>query len=67
MRLAAARARLVTLRFARPVQTARGTFATRSSVILELCDTDGRRGYGEAAPFPAESAGATPQKQPERG
>ncbi len=52
MRLAAARARLVTLRFARPVQTARGTFATRSSVILELCDTDGRRGYGEAAPWP---------------
>lgn len=52
MRLAAARANLVTLRFARPVQTARGTFATRSSVILELCDADGRRGYGEAAPWP---------------
>jgi o-succinylbenzoate synthase len=52
VRLSAARASPVTLRFARPAQTARGTFATRSSVILELCDADGHRGYGEAAPWP---------------
>jgi o-succinylbenzoate synthase len=52
VRLSATRASPVTLRFARPVQTARGTFATRSSVVLELSDVEGRCGYGEAAPWP---------------
>jgi o-succinylbenzoate synthase len=42
----------VTLRFARPVLTARGEFAQRSSVLLELRDQSGRAGFGEAAPWP---------------
>lgn len=40
------------LRFARPLRTAQGLFAARSSVILELRDVDGVAGYGEAAPWP---------------
>jgi o-succinylbenzoate synthase len=34
------------------MQTARGQFDERTSVVLELSDTDGRAGYGEAAPWP---------------
>lgn len=52
MTIASARATRVRLRFARPVRTARGSFDERESVILELRDADGRRGYGEAAPWP---------------
>lgn len=52
MRLVAAQARLVRLRFARPVRTARGDFAERESVLLELRDADGVPGFGEAAPWP---------------
>jgi o-succinylbenzoate synthase len=52
VRLAAARARLVRLRFARPVRTSRGEFGERESVLLELRDEDGVRGFGEAAPWP---------------
>lgn len=40
------------LEFARPVLTSRGEFASRGSVILALEDEEGRRGYGEAAPWP---------------
>ncbi len=64
MRIAAARARPLRLRFARPVTTARGVFTARSIVLLELRDQAGRVGYGEAAPWPgfgtetAEEAGA---------
>jgi o-succinylbenzoate synthase len=50
--LGSARARAITLRFAAPVRTARGTFHERSLVVLELHDTDGVGGYGEAAPWP---------------
>jgi len=52
VRLVAAQARLVRLRFARPVRTARGEFAERDSVLLELRDADGVPGFGEAAPWP---------------
>lgn len=52
MRLVSARARLLRLRFARPVRTARGDFAERESVLLELRDVDGVPGFGEAAPWP---------------
>ena len=52
MRLAAARARVARLEFARPVFTSRGEFTSRASVILVLEDLDGCRGYGEAAPWP---------------
>ena len=52
MRLVAARARLVRLEFARPLRTARGEFDARASVLLELRDSDGVGGYGEAAPWP---------------
>jgi o-succinylbenzoate synthase len=52
VRLVAARARLVRLRFVRPVRTARGVFAERESVLLELRDADGVPGFGEAAPWP---------------
>jgi len=52
VRLRSARVNPFTLRFTRAVVTARGTFAERPCVIVELCDTDGVRGYGEAAPWP---------------
>jgi o-succinylbenzoate synthase len=52
LKLAAARASLVRLQFVRPVRTARGEFAGRTSVLLELRDQDGVAGYGEAAPWP---------------
>jgi o-succinylbenzoate synthase len=52
VRLVAAQSRLVRLRFARPVRTARGDFAERESVLLELRDAEGVRGFGEAAPWP---------------
>ena len=52
MRIAAASVRPVTLRFARPVLTARGEFARRTSVLLELRDDAGHVGFGEAAPWP---------------
>ena len=52
MRIAAASVRPVTLRFARPVQTARGEFTQRDSVLLGLRDATGRTGWGEAAPWP---------------
>ena len=64
VKLVAARARLVRLQFARPVRTARGDFAERETVLLELRDADGVPGFGEAAPWPgfgtetAEEAGA---------
>jgi len=49
---AVARSRLVRLRFARPMRTARGDFTERKSVLLELRDADGNAGFGEAAPWP---------------
>lgn len=52
MRLAAARARVARLAFARPLFTSRGEFTARGSVIFTLDDLDGRCGYGEAAPWP---------------
>lgn len=52
MRLVAAQARLVRLQFARPVRTARGDFAGRETVLLELRDAAGVRGFGEAASWP---------------
>ena len=52
MKLAAARTRPLTLHFAQPLWTARGEFRERSSIILELSDTAGLVGYGEAAPWP---------------
>jgi o-succinylbenzoate synthase len=52
VRLAAARARMARLEFARPVFTSHGEFTSRPSVIFTLEDREGRRGYGEAAPWP---------------
>jgi o-succinylbenzoate synthase len=52
VRLAAARTRPLTLHFAQPLLTATGEFRERSSIILELIDTEGLAGYGEAAPWP---------------
>lgn len=52
MRIAAAHAFPVRLRFARPVVTARGGFSVRESVLLELRDGEGLAGFGEAAPWP---------------
>ena len=52
MRIAATRVTPVRLLFARPLRTARGEFVERESVLLELRDTDGVRGFGEAAPWP---------------
>ena len=52
MKIAAARAIPVRLRFARPVVTARGGFHERESVLLELRDGEGLSGFGEAAPWP---------------
>jgi o-succinylbenzoate synthase len=52
VRLLAARARLVRLEFARPLRTARGEFGARESVLFELRDEDGVRGFGEAASWP---------------
>lgn len=51
MKLRGARVSPITLRFARPVRTARGVFTERPCVILELHDADGVSGYGEAAPW----------------
>jgi o-succinylbenzoate synthase len=64
VRIAAVRVIPLRLQFARPVRTAQGEFTARDSVLLELRDTDGVAGYGEAAPWPgfgtetAEQAGA---------
>jgi len=52
VRLRAVSASPVTLRCARPLWTARGTFTERSCVILEIRDENGVAGYGEAAPWP---------------
>jgi o-succinylbenzoate synthase len=52
VKIAAARVKPVRLQFARPVGTARGVVDSRASVILELADSDGHAGYGEAAPWP---------------
>lgn len=52
MRLVAARARPVRLRFAQPMRTARGEFGERDSVLFELRDEHGMSGFGEAAPWP---------------
>ena len=52
MRIAAVRVTPIRLQFARPVRTAQGEFTARDSVLLELRDTDGVAGYGEAAPWP---------------
>jgi L-Ala-D/L-Glu epimerase len=57
VRLVAARAKLVRLRFARPMRTARGEFTERESVLLELRDADGVAGFGEAAPWPGFGTG----------
>ncbi len=57
MRLAAARARLARLEFARPVHTSRGEFIDRGTVIFAIDDAEGRRGYGEAAPWPGFGTG----------
>jgi o-succinylbenzoate synthase len=56
VKLAAARTRPLTLHFAQPLWTARGEFRERSSILLELSDTAGRVGYGEAAPWPGFGA-----------
>jgi o-succinylbenzoate synthase len=50
--IAAVRVTPVRLQFAQPGRTARGEFVERASVLLELRDTDGVAGYGEAAPWP---------------
>jgi len=52
VRIVAARATPVVLRFARPVVTSRGQFGARRSVLLELRDDEDRPGFGEAAPWP---------------
>jgi len=52
VRIAAARARPLRLRFARPVRTAQGEFTERACVLFELRGADGLVGYGEAAPWP---------------
>lgn len=52
MRIAAARAIPVRLRFTRPVRTAVGDFVERPSVLLALSDAEGFTGLGEAAPWP---------------
>lgn len=52
MKLRAARVRPYTLRFAQPLETARGAVATRAGVLLELQDAEGNTGFGEAAPWP---------------
>lgn len=40
------------LPFARPVETARGRFTHRRGWLVAVDDTDGRRGWGDAAPWP---------------
>jgi L-alanine-DL-glutamate epimerase-like enolase superfamily enzyme len=52
VRIVEARVIPVHLRFARPLRTARGEFAGRTSTVFELRDEDGLAGYGEAAPWP---------------
>jgi o-succinylbenzoate synthase len=52
VKLVAARASLTRLTFVRPVVTSGGSASTRDTVIVALTDEDGRRGYGEAAPWP---------------
>lgn len=52
MRLRAARVRPYALRLAQPLETAHGRYATREGALLELEDTAGHRGLGEAAPWP---------------
>jgi o-succinylbenzoate synthase len=52
VKITAARATAIELRFARPARTAAGEFTGRSSVILEVRDEEGLAGYGEAAPWP---------------
>ena len=52
MKVVAARVTLVRLRLVQPVQTARGEFTGRTSVLLEVRDRDGVAGFGEAAPWP---------------
>jgi len=52
VKVAAARATPVRLRFARPVRTAQGESTARDVVLFELSDRDGCAGYGEAAPWP---------------
>jgi o-succinylbenzoate synthase len=61
VRLVAGQAKIVRLRFARPVRTARGDFAERESVLLELRDADGVPGFGEAAPWPGFGTEAADQ------
>jgi len=59
MRIEAAEARPLRLRFRQPVRTALGEFRERDVVLLRLRDADGATGWGEAAPwpgFPTESA-----------
>jgi len=52
MKITAATARPVRLRFARPMRTAQGEFREREVVLFELSDEEGVRGRGEAAPWP---------------
>ena len=55
--LAAVRWRPFRLPLREPIATARGAIAERAGVILELRDGEGRRGYGEASPLPADGGG----------
>ncbi len=50
--LAGLRRRPFELALRAPMETARGPIATRAGVVLELLDTEGRRGLGEASPLP---------------
>ena len=44
------------LAFARPVVTARGRFTHRRGWLVNIDDADGRRGWGDAAPWPGFSS-----------
>ena len=52
MRIAAVRVTPVTAAVRAAGADRAGEFAARDSVLLELRDTDGVAGYGEAAPWP---------------
>ena len=45
------------LRFSRPLATARGRFTHRRGWLLTIADDRGRRGFGDAAPWPGFGAG----------
>jgi o-succinylbenzoate synthase len=56
--LARLRVDVVAVPFRTPVQTARGAWTTRRSILLTLRDADGAHGTGEIAPAPGEEAEA---------